>query len=303
MIFINIVASRGVAFWHSSKPNPSEACAIAYLSRPLKRASLTHGCHHRKIAVPTSVHGIVDLATSIHVGVEIGMVRSYFASYCGRAMWSSLDPRSVITRPSKNLPVRFADLMLVSGKLLWTWEPLQLGARSTPPHRRWQCMVRNRGRSKAWRWSTCRQAVRVSDFYGAVPSRRQPGCRFSRCPGSSDRTNMSGGFRRCTTTSGIMTLPPNLCLFEFRSIVYQHRIHNQDGHGFCAEPSHRSSALSGHTSGLCRNLDMAGEKTSPTQPFSSLPDLLPRLLSRRIKRLATMRKIRKFCHDKVASLV
>ena len=47
---------------------------------------------------------------------------------------------------------------------------------------------------------------------------------------------------------------------------------------------------------------MAGEKTSPTQPFSSLPDLAP-LTFTADQAFGDNEKNRKFCHDKVASLV
>ena len=47
---------------------------------------------------------------------------------------------------------------------------------------------------------------------------------------------------------------------------------------------------------------MPGEKTSPTQPFSSLPDLAP-LTFTADQAFGDNEKNRKFCHDKMASLV
>ena len=67
-VFINVVTSRGVALWHSSKPNPSEACAIRVLIATVEARLIALDAITGKYCADFGSHGIVDLATNIHLG-------------------------------------------------------------------------------------------------------------------------------------------------------------------------------------------------------------------------------------------
>ena len=122
-VFINVVTSRGVTLWHSSKPNPSEACANRVFIATVEARLMALDAITGKSCADFGSHGKVDLATNIYLGdkrwwYEVTSPPTVVGDVV--ILGSSISDNQAVEEPSG--AIRGFDAR--SGKLLWSWEPL-----------------------------------------------------------------------------------------------------------------------------------------------------------------------------------
>lgn len=297
--FINIVTSRGVALWHAPTRNRrSAACDNRVFLATVESRLIALDAITGKSCEDFGSHGVVDLTRNIHLGekrwwYEVTSPPTVVGNIV--ILGSSISDNQAVEEPSG--AVRGFDAR--SGKLLWTWEPLPWAQQQHP----------QTGAGNAWSVIAAdakHGLVYVPtgspspDFYGVY----RPG--DNRDADSVVALEAATGKR----VWGFQTVHHDLwdydiaaepVLFQFRNRVPAIAITTKTGMVFVLNrltgaplyPVYEKPVPQSH---------VPGERTSPTQPFSSLPDLAPLTFTAN-QVFGQDEKDKTFCRDKVAALV
>jgi quinoprotein glucose dehydrogenase len=296
--FINIVTSRGVALWHSSKRNSLRTCDNRVFIATVEARLIALDAVNGRSCADFGSHGTVDLAKNIHLGdkrwwYEVTSPPTVVGDVV--ILGSSVSDNQAVEEPSG--AVRGFDAR--SGKLLWTWEPLPWAQNQHP----------RTGAGNAW------SVIAADPKHGLVY-----------VPTGSPSPDFYGVFRpgdnrdadsvvALETATGkrvwaFQTVHHDLwdydiaaepVLFQFRNSIPAIAITTKTGMVFVLNRLTGSPLYPVYEKPVPQSR-VAGEKTSPTQPFSSLPELSPLSFTANQVFGAT-EKDKAFCHDKVAALV
>lgn len=297
-VFINVVTSRGVALWHSSKRNSSRACDNRVFIATVEARLIALDALTGRSCADFGSHGIVDLATNIHLGdkrwwYEITSPPTVVGDVV--ILGSSISDNQAVEEPSG--AVRGFDAR--NGKLLWSWEPLPWAQNQHP----------RTGAGNAW------SVIAADPKHGLVyvpTGSPSPDFYGVYRPGDNRDADSVVALEAATGKRvwGFQTVHHDIwdydiaaepVLFQFRNRIPAIAITTKTGMVFVLNrltgvplyPVYERPVPQSH---------VPGEKSSPTQPFSSLPDLAPLTFTAN-QVFGASEKDRTFCHDKVAALV
>ncbi|HET9100291.1 MAG TPA: pyrroloquinoline quinone-dependent dehydrogenase [Acidobacteriaceae bacterium] len=294
---VSIVTSRGVALWHSAKHDRKSApCEDRVFLATLDARLLALDAQTGKPCEGFGSRGTVDLAASLHLRSRNWYEFTSPPTIVGDVviLGSSIGDNQAVEMASG--AVRGFDAR--SGKLLWSWEPLPWAQNQHP----------RTGAGNAWSIISADPQHGLiyvptgspsPDFYGVY----RPG---------DDRDADSVVALQAATGKrvwGFQTVHHDIwdydvaaepVLFQFRNSIPAVAITTKTGMLFVLNrltgeplyPVYEKPVPQSH---------VAGEKTSPTQPFSSLPTFAP-LNFTADQVFGDNEKNRTFCHDKVAAL-
>jgi quinoprotein glucose dehydrogenase len=297
--FINVVASRGVALWHStSRTNLRTACSnrvfLATVDARLIALDATSG----EPCESFGDRGSVDLARDFHLGklkwwYECTSPPTVVGDIV--IVGSSISDNQAVEEPSG--AVRGFDAR--SGKLLWSWEPLPWAQSEHP----------RTGAANTW------SAIAADPKYGLIyvpTGSASPDFYGGHRPGNNKDADSIVALKASTGQRvwGFQIVHHDLwdydiaaepVLFQFRRRIPAIAIATKTGMVFVLNrltgeplyPVYERPVPQSHIS---------EEETSPTQPFSSLPPLAPITFTAN-QAFGESEKARKFCHDKIAALV
>ena len=294
---VSIVTSRGVALWHNSKRRRKSApCDDRVFLATLDARLLAMDARSGKPCEGFGSHGSVDLAASLHL-----QSRNWYEFTSPPTvvkdvviLGSSIADNQAVEMASG--AVRGFDAR--SGKLLWSWEPLPWAQNQHP----------RTGAGNAWSVISAdpqNGLVYVPtgspspDFYGVY----RPGDdrdADSVVALEADTGKRVWGFQTVHHDLWDYDVAAEPVLFQFRNRIPAVAITTKTGMVFVLNrltgeplyPVYERPVPQSH---------VPGEKTSPTQPFSSLPTLSP-LNFTADQVFGDNEKNRKFCHDRVAAL-
>ncbi|MGO8719111.1 MAG: pyrroloquinoline quinone-dependent dehydrogenase [Acidobacteriaceae bacterium] len=295
---IGIVTSRGVALWHSSRRSgTSTLCSNRIFIATLDARLIAIDAIDGRPCQDFGSHGSVDLTKSIHL--------------LDKTWYEFTSPPTVVkdvvvlgSSVGDNQGVEMASGAVRgfdarSGKLLWTWEPLPWAQQQHP----------RTGAGNAWSViaaDTKHGLVYVPtgspspDFYGVY----RPG--DNRDADSVVALEAATGKR----VWGFQTVHHDLwdydiaaepVLFQFRHRIPAIAITTKTGMVFVLNRLTGAPLYPVYEKPVPQSR-VPGEKTSPTQPFSSLPDLVPLTFTAN-QVFGQDEKDKTFCRDKVAALV
>lgn len=295
---IDIVTSRGVALWHSPKlSRVSTACDNRVFIATLDARLLAIDAITGRRCDDFGSHGSIDLTKSIHLQDKTWYEFTSPPTVVGNVvvLGSSVGDNQAVEEASG--AVRGFDAR--SGKLLWSWEPLPWAQNQYP----------RTGAGNAW------SVIAADPKHGLVY-----------VPTGSPSPDFYGGYRPGDNRDadsvvaldaetgkrvwGFQTVHHNIwdydvaaepVLFTFRNQIPALAIATKTGMVFVLNRLTGQPLYPVYEKPVPQS-DVPGEKTSPTQPFSSLPDLAP-LAFTADQVSGDNEKDRKFCHDKVAALV
>ena len=295
---IGIVTSRGVAIWHSSRRREMSAvCSNRIFEATLDRRLIAIDANDGRLCQDFGSNGSVDLSKSIHlldktwyeftspptVVKDVVVVGSSVGDNQGVEMASGA--------------VRGFDAR--SGKLLWSWEPLPWAQNQHP----------RTGAGNAW------SAIAADPIHGLVyvpTGSPSPDFYGVYRPGDDRDADSVVALEAATGKRvwGFQTVHHDIwdydvaaepVLFQFRNRIPAIAITTKTGMVFVLNrltgvplyPVYEKPVPQSH---------IPGEKTSPTQPFSSLPNLAP--LTFNANQVFGDNEVnRQFCHDKMSALV
>ena len=286
---INIVTSRGVALWHSS--TNSGRCSHRVFVATLDRRLIAVDANNGSVCSDFGKNGTVDLTAGLNLKDPTWYEFTSPPTVVGNAviLGSSSGDNQAIEVPTG--AVRAFDAR--SGKQLWLWEPLPWAVNSHP----------RTGSGGAWSVISAdpeRGLIFIPtgspslDFYGV----QRPG--DNRDANSVVALDAATGKR----VWGFQVVHHDLwdydvaaepLLFTFRGTTPAVAITTKTGMVFVLNRLTGEPLYPVYEKPVPQS-NIPGEKTSPTQPFSSLPPLAPLTLS--------ANEVQdKFCHDKIAGLV
>jgi quinoprotein glucose dehydrogenase len=296
--FINVVTSRGVALWHASKRTRPGPCDNRVFIATVEARLIALDAITGKSCDDFGEHGAVDLASQFHLGdkrwwYEVTSPPTIVGNVV--VLGSSISDNQAVEEPSG--AIRGFDAR--SGKLLWSWEPLPWAQNQHP----------RTGAGNAW------SAIAADPDHGLVyvpTGSPSPDFYGAFRPGDNRDADSVVALEAATGKRvwGFQTVHHDLwdydiaaepVLFQFRNRIPAIAITTKTGMVFVLNrltgvplyPVYEKPVPQSH---------IPGEKTSPTQPFSSLPNLAP-LTFNANQVFGASDKDKSFCHDKVASLV
>jgi quinoprotein glucose dehydrogenase len=297
--FINIVTSRGVALWHSSDRHKKSApCDNRVFIATVESRLIALDAITGKSCDDFGSHGVVDLTKNIHLGekrwwYEVTSPPTVVGNIV--ILGSSVSDNQAVEEPSG--AVRGFDAR--SGKLVWSWEPLPWAQQQHP----------RTGAGNAWSVIAAdaeHGLVYVPtgspspDFYGVY----RPG--DNRDADSVVALEAATGKR----VWGFQTVHHDLwdydiaaepVLFQFRNRIPAIAIATKTGMVFVLNRLTGAPLYPVYEKPVPQSR-VPGEKTSLTQPFSSLPNLAPLTFTAN-QVFGQNEKDKTFCRDKVAALV
>ncbi|MGB8478075.1 MAG: pyrroloquinoline quinone-dependent dehydrogenase [Acidobacteriaceae bacterium] len=295
---IGIVTSRGVALWHSSRRREmSTVCSNRIFEATLDRCLIAIDANDGRLCQDFGSHGSVDLTKSIHlldktwyeftspptVVKDVVIIDSSVGDDQGVEMTSGA--------------VRGFDAR--SGNLLWTWEPLPWAQNQHP----------RTGAGNAW------SVIAADPKHGLVyvpTGSPSPDFYGVYRPGDNRDADSVVALEAATGKRvwGFQTVHHDLwdydiaaepVLFQFRDRIPAVAITTKTGMVFVLNRLTGAPLYPVYEKPVPQSR-VPGEMTSPTQPFSSLPDLAP-LTFTADQVFGASEKDKTFCHDKVAALV
>lgn len=296
---INVVVSRGVALWHSShRSKKSAPCDNRVFIATVESRLIALDAVTGRSCDDFGSHGAVDLAKNIHLGdkrwwYEITSPPTVVGDVV--ILGSSVSDNQAVEEPSG--AVRGFDAR--SGTLLWTWEPLPWAQQQHP----------RTGAGNAW------SVIAADAEHGLVyvPT-GSPSPDFYGVYRPGDNRDADSVVALKATTGkrvwGFQTVHHDLwdydiaaepVLFQFRNRIPAIAITTKTGMVFVLDRLTGASLYPVYEKPVPQSR-IPNEKTSPTQPFSSLPDLAPLTLTAN-QVFGKSEKDKTFCRDKVAALV
>lgn len=296
--FINVVTSRGVALWHSSNRNSSRACDNRVFIATVDARLIALDALTGRTCASFGSHGFVDLAANFHLGdqrwwYEITSPPTVVGNVV--ILGSSISDNQAVEEPSG--AIRGFDAR--TGNLLWTWEPLPWAQNQRP----------RTGAGNAW------SVIAADPKHGLiyVPT-GSPSPDFYGVYRTGDNRDADSVVALDAATGkrvwGFQTVHHDIwdydiaaepVLFQFRDRVPAIAITTKTGMVFVLNRLTGTPLYPIYEKPVPPSR-VPGEKTSPTQPFSSLPELAP-LTFTADQVFGASEKDKTFCHDKVASLV
>lgn len=297
--FINVVTSRGVALWHSSKRNHGSAtCDSRVFIATVEARLIALDAITGRPCDDFGSHGAVDLTRNIHLGekrwwYEVTSPPTVVGNIV--ILGSSVSDNQAVEEPSG--AVRGFDAR--SGKLLWTWEPLPWAQHQHP----------RTGAGNAW------SAIAADTKHGLVyvpTGSPSPDFYGVYRPGDNRDADSVVALEAATGKRvwGFQTVHHDLwdydiaaepVLFHFRHRIPAIAITTKTGMVFVLNRLTGAPLYPVYEKPAPQSR-VPGEKTSPTQPFSSLPDLMPLTFTAN-QAFGRDEKDKTFCRDKVAALV
>lgn len=297
--FINVVTSRGVALWHDpNRRAESSPCDNRVFIATVESHLLALDALTGQPCQDFGSHGVVDLTKNIHLGekrwwYEVTSPPTVVGDIV--IVGSSISDNQAVEEPSG--AIRGFDAR--SGKLLWTWEPLPWAQNQHP----------RTGAGNAW------SAIAADPKHGLIyvpTGSPSPDFYGVYRPGDDRDADSIVALKAATGKRvwGFQIVHHDLwdydiaaepVLFEFRHRIPAVAITTKTGMVFVfnrltGEPLYPIEEKPVPQSRV------QGEKTSPTQPFSSLPDLAPFTFTAN-QVFGRNEKDKTFCREKVAALV
>lgn len=292
-----IVTSRGVALWHSPPRQKLKQCSSRIFMATLDARLIALDAETGKLCDSFGTRGTIDLAKSLGIRdktwYEFTSPPTVVANTI--VIGSSVGDNQAVEMPSG--AVRGFDAR--NGKLLWTWEPIPWASNQHP----------RTGAANAWSTISADPKLGLAyiptgsaspDYYGVL----RPG--DGRDADSVVALNVRTGekvwsFQTVHHDIWDYDVAAEPVLFRFRNKIPAIAITTKTGMVFVLNRK-TGQPIYPVLERPVPQSNIPGEKTSATQPFSSLPSLIP-LSFTPDEAFGNDASARKFCHDKVAALV
>lgn len=294
---IGIVASRGIAMWHSRISYKGLCASDRVFVATLDRRLIAVDAKTGSLCTGFGRSGTVDLSESLHIADTKWYEFTSPPTVVGDVivLGSSVGDNQAIEVPSG--AIRGFDAR--SGKVLWTFEPIPW-AKDTKPRS---------GSGGAWSVISADPALGLIyvptgsssvDFYGV----NRPG--DNRDADSVVALEAATGkrvwaFQVVHHDIWDYDVAAEPLLFTFRGKIPAVAVTTKMGMVFVLDRRNGLPLYPVYERPVPRS-DVAGEQTSPTQPFSSLSPLAPLTLSAD-DATGKDAEDKKYCHDKIAALV
>lgn len=295
---IGIVTSRGVAIWHSSKRrNKMRPCEDRVFVATLDARLIAVDALTGRTCDDFGLHGSVDLTESIQQQDKTWYEFTSPPTIVGDTviLGSSIGDNQAVEMASG--AVRGFDAR--TGKLQWSWEPLPWAEHQHP----------RTGAGNAW------SAIAADakhgliyiptgspspDFYGVYrPGDNRDADSIVALQAATGKRVWS--FQVVHHDLWDYDIAAEPLLFEFRHRIPAVAVTTKTGMVFVFNRLTGEPLYPIYEKPVPQSR-VPGEKTSPTQPFSSLPSLAP-LTFTADQVFGENEKDKKFCHDKIAALV